>query len=43
MPGKMNILWSPETIKDLNSLRAYIERENPSAAQMVVAGFRHRD
>jgi toxin ParE1/3/4 len=28
----MNILWSPEAIVDLNSLRAYIAQDNPSAA-----------
>ncbi len=32
----MNILWSPEAIEDLNSLRAYIAQDNPSAARAVV-------
>ena len=32
----MNILWSPEAIEDLNSLRAYIAQDNPSAARGVV-------
>ena len=32
----MNILWSPEAIEDLNSLRAYIVQDNPSAARGVV-------
>ena len=32
----MNILWSPEAIEDLNSLRAYIAQGNPSAARGVV-------
>ena len=32
----MNILWSPEAIEDLNSVRAYIAQDNPSAARTVV-------
>ena len=32
----MNILWSPEAIEDLNSLRAYIAQDNPSAARGVI-------
>jgi toxin ParE1/3/4 len=31
----MNILWSPEAIDDLTSLRAYIAEDNPAAAQEV--------
>ena len=31
----MNILWSPEAIDDLTSLRAYIADDNPAAAQEV--------
>ena len=31
----MNILWSPEAIEDLNSLRAYIAQDNPSAARVA--------
>jgi toxin ParE1/3/4 len=30
-------LWSPEAIGDLAALRAYIERDDPSAAQRVAA------
>jgi hypothetical protein len=33
--GDMNILWSPKAIEGLNSLRAYIAQDNPSAAQAV--------
>jgi toxin ParE1/3/4 len=32
----MNILWSPEAIEDLNSLRTYIAEDNPLAARRVV-------
>ena len=32
----MNILWSPEAIEDLNSLRAYIAQDNPSAARVHI-------
>jgi toxin ParE1/3/4 len=32
----MNILWSPEAIEDLNSLRAYIAEDDPYAARRVV-------
>ena len=31
----MNILWSPEAIDDLTSLRAYIAEDNPAASQAV--------
>ena len=31
----MKILWSPEAISDLASLRAYIAEDNPAAAQEV--------
>ena len=31
----MNILWSPEAIDDLTSLRVYIAEDNPAAAQEV--------
>jgi toxin ParE1/3/4 len=37
----MNILWSPEAIEDLNSLRAYIAQDNPSAAQAVALHIMH--
>ena len=32
----MNILWSPEAIEDLNSIRSYIADDNPAAARAVV-------
>jgi plasmid stabilization system protein ParE len=31
----MTLVWSPEAINDLRSLRAYIEQDNPQAAQRV--------
>ena len=31
----MKIIWSPEAIDDLISLRAYIAEDNPAAAQRV--------
>jgi toxin ParE1/3/4 len=37
----MNILWSPEAIEDLNSFRAYIAQDNPSAARGVVLQIMH--
>ena len=32
----MNILWSPEAIADLDSIRSYIADDNPAAARSVV-------
>jgi len=32
----MNVVWSPEAISDLVSLRSYIAEDNPAAAQRVV-------
>jgi toxin ParE1/3/4 len=32
----MNIVWSPEAIQDLISLRAYIAEESPAGARRVV-------
>jgi toxin ParE1/3/4 len=32
----MNILWSPEAIQDLISLRAYIAEESPASARRIV-------
>jgi len=32
----MNIIWSPEAIEDLISLRAYIAENDPDAARRVV-------
>jgi toxin ParE1/3/4 len=32
----MNIVWSPEAIDDLASLRAYIAEDSPAAAQRIV-------
>jgi len=37
----MNILWSPDAIEDLNSLRAYIAQDNPSAARAVALHIAH--
>jgi len=37
----MNILWSPEAIEDLNSVRAYISQDNPSVARTVVLHILH--
>ena len=37
----MNIVWSPEAIQDLISLRAYITEESPAAAQRVVLRILH--
>src|SRR4029077_5057594 len=34
--GEMNIVWSPEAIEDLASLRAYIAENNPAAARRTV-------
>jgi toxin ParE1/3/4 len=31
----MNILWSPQAIDDLTSLRAYIAEDNPAAARGI--------
>jgi toxin ParE1/3/4 len=32
----MNIVWSPEAIEDLASLRAYIAEDSPAAARRIV-------
>ncbi len=37
----MIILWSPEAIDDLASLRAYIAEEDPAAARRVVLHVIH--
>ena len=37
----MNILWSPEAIQDLISLRAYIAEDSPVAAREVVLQILH--
>jgi len=37
----MIILWSPEAIEDLTSLRAYIANDNPTAARGVVLHIMH--
>ena len=37
----MTILWSPEAIEDLNSLRAYIAEDDPFAARRVVLHIMH--
>ena len=33
----MRIIWSPEAIRDLTQIRAYIAQDNPAAAKAVVA------
>ncbi|HZD39453.1 MAG TPA: type II toxin-antitoxin system RelE/ParE family toxin [Terriglobales bacterium] len=37
----MNILWSPEAIEDLNSLRAYISENDPPAARRAALHILH--
>ena len=37
----MNILWLPKAIENLNSLRAYIAQDNPSAGRAVVLHIMH--
>jgi toxin ParE1/3/4 len=37
----MNIVWSPEAIEDLISLRTYIAEESPAGARRVVARILH--
>ena len=37
----MNIIWSPEAIEDLISLRAYIAEDDPAAARQVVLRIIH--
>jgi toxin ParE1/3/4 len=37
----MNIVWSPEAIRDLISLRAYIAEESPAGARRVVQRILH--
>ena len=37
----MNILWSPEAIEDLASLRAYIAQNDPAAARRVALHIIH--
>ena len=37
----MNILWSPDAIEDLTSLRAYIAQDDPAAARAVVLHIVH--
>ena len=37
----MNILWSPEAIEDLTSLRAHIAQDDPVAARGVALHFIH--
>jgi toxin ParE1/3/4 len=32
----MNIVWSPEAIQDLISLRAYVAEESPAGARRIV-------
>jgi toxin ParE1/3/4 len=37
----MNIVWSPEAIQDLISLRTYIAEESPAGARRVVLRILH--
>ncbi len=37
----MNILWSPEAVEDLTSLRSYIAEDDPAAARKVVLHIIH--
>ncbi len=37
----MTIVWSPEAIEDLASLRAYIAEDNPDAARRIVLRIIH--
>jgi len=37
----MNIIWSPEAIQDLISLRAYIVEESPAGARRIVLRILH--
>jgi toxin ParE1/3/4 len=37
----MNIVWSPEAIQDLISLRAYIAEESPAGARRIVLRLLH--
>jgi toxin ParE1/3/4 len=37
----MKIVWSPEAIQDLISLRAYIAEENPVAARRILLRVLH--
>jgi toxin ParE1/3/4 len=37
----MNIIWSPEAIEDLISLRAYIAEESPAVARRIVLRILH--
>lgn len=37
----MNILWSPQAIEDLISLRAYIAEESPAGARRIVLRILH--
>ena len=37
----MKILWSPQAIRDLISLRAYIAEESPASARRIVLRILH--
>ncbi len=37
----MNIIWSPEAIEDLISLRAYIAEQSPAGARRIVLRILH--
>ena len=37
----MNIVWSPEAIQDLISLRAYVAEESPAGARRIIMRILH--
>jgi len=37
----MNVVWSPQAINDLTTLHAYIEHDDPAAAQRIVSHILH--
>ena len=39
--GDMKIVWSPEAIEDLISLKAYLAEESPAAARRIVLRILH--
>ena len=37
----MNVIWSPEAIQDLISLRAHVAQQSPAGARRIVLGILH--
>jgi toxin ParE1/3/4 len=37
----MTIVWSPEAVADLVAIRAYVEQDNPAAAQRLALHILH--